>query len=885
MSLPRRRVRSLKPSLILFAIMMFASRAASAGSLTLAWDPSPEADIAGYLVFYGTASGAYTNSIDVGNVTAFAVAGLTVGQQYFLAVRAYNVSGLQSALSAEASAIVPSGIVPAVVARVTVSPTTATVNSGASTTLTAQAFDASNVALSGVAFAWTSSNTSVASLSAPSGQVVSATGSSAGSSVVTVSAGGLSATSTITVNAVVARVTVSPATATLKAGETTNLTAQAFDSSNNPLPSVALTWSTANSAVASISTTTGATNTITGVGVGTTTVRVTDSSGTLSATSAITVNPQPTVSRVAITPATASLVPAQRQQFVAIAFDSTNTAIAGVPFTWTTTSSTIAPLSVTSGSTVTVTPQTAGSATLTATATTNGTVARATITVTPQTTTRVIVTPPTTVGLGWRQTLAAQAVDSNGNAVPSASFTWTTSNAAVARLVSTSGGSIAIVGYGLGTAVVTATEAGGLTATTTITVTAGDTLVWDTFTGATGSSLTAHAPDSNMTGSAWSTSGSAQPTLQSGLARVTTIGSASSVVAATMSAGTPDVRVATDWRAQSTTAWGGVIVRWTDASNFIFAGYRNSSEVAVFRVQSGTWTRLVGAPVTVTSGTTHQLEAVTAGALIQVYWDGGLLLQTSDAFNQSVASHGLAWSNGVDTASGYDTFRLTGSLAPPSPTPPPAPPPPDPGPPPPAPDPTPAPDPLEPNTPSRLTAVVDGAAVVLRWAAPTVLPTASYVIEAGSVSGSSDQASFDTGNPSVTYVASAVPPATYYVRVRAHGADGQIGAASNEVIARVGASALVCSATAGTPGLLTATVVGSTVRLDWQGSSDASSYVVEAGSAPGASNLANIDTQSPATSFIANGVGAGTYFVRVRSRGGCGVASAATNELAITVDQ
>ena len=58
----------------------------------------------------------------------------------------------------------------------------------------------------------------------------------------------------------------------------------------------------------------------------------------------------------AVTPTTASLQTGQTQQFVALAFDVSNVAIAGTAFTWTTTSATIAPLNTTSGATVNAYP-------------------------------------------------------------------------------------------------------------------------------------------------------------------------------------------------------------------------------------------------------------------------------------------------------------------------------------------------------------------------------------------------------------------------------------------------------------------------------------------------------------------------------------------------
>ena len=59
-------------------------------------------------------------------------------------------------------------------------------------------------------------------------------------------------------------------------------------------------------------------------------------------------------------------------------------------------------------------------------------------------------------------------------------------------------------------------------------------------------------------------------------------------------------------------------------------------------------------------------------------------------------------------------------------------------------------------------------------------------------------------------------------------------------------------------------------------------YVIEAGSTPGVANLANFNTGSTATSFSAAGVGAGTYFVRVRAANAGGV-SAPSNEALLIV--
>jgi hypothetical protein len=89
-------------------LLILSAGSAQAGSVTLAWDPNSESDLAGYILLYGTAPGVYTNHIDVGNQTSWTVAGLTDGQHYYFAVKAYNQIGSQSAPSTEVDTIVTS---------------------------------------------------------------------------------------------------------------------------------------------------------------------------------------------------------------------------------------------------------------------------------------------------------------------------------------------------------------------------------------------------------------------------------------------------------------------------------------------------------------------------------------------------------------------------------------------------------------------------------------------------------------------------------------------------------------------------------------------------------------------------------------------------------
>ncbi|MEN8263512.1 MAG: fibronectin type III domain-containing protein [Nitrospirota bacterium] len=77
-------------------------------SITLSWDESDSntdgslsSDLAGYIVYYGTSSNNYTESINVGNNTSVVISSFRIGETYYIAVTAYNRSGNQSDYSDE----------------------------------------------------------------------------------------------------------------------------------------------------------------------------------------------------------------------------------------------------------------------------------------------------------------------------------------------------------------------------------------------------------------------------------------------------------------------------------------------------------------------------------------------------------------------------------------------------------------------------------------------------------------------------------------------------------------------------------------------------------------------------------------------------------------
>lgn len=99
--------RSLITLALLFALLIPTQAAISLvpnnppGSVRLAWDPSPDSDIATYIIYYGTESGVYTQKYDAGLVLDCKIGELARGVRYYFAATCINSNGLESAFSNE----------------------------------------------------------------------------------------------------------------------------------------------------------------------------------------------------------------------------------------------------------------------------------------------------------------------------------------------------------------------------------------------------------------------------------------------------------------------------------------------------------------------------------------------------------------------------------------------------------------------------------------------------------------------------------------------------------------------------------------------------------------------------------------------------------------
>ena len=101
---------------LLFAflgILFSSAQFGNAADVSLQWDASPSPEVAGYRIYFGVASGTYTNAVSVGTVTTATISGLVTGTKYYFAATAFDAAGDESEFSNEASHTVGSSTRPA----------------------------------------------------------------------------------------------------------------------------------------------------------------------------------------------------------------------------------------------------------------------------------------------------------------------------------------------------------------------------------------------------------------------------------------------------------------------------------------------------------------------------------------------------------------------------------------------------------------------------------------------------------------------------------------------------------------------------------------------------------------------------------------------------
>lgn len=340
---------------------------------------------------------------------------------------------------------------PVPIASIVLAPATATVIVGQALQLTATPRDSAGNALMGRAIAWTSSDPSIASVSS-TGLV---TALARGAATITASSEGVNATARLTVALVpVDTITVSPATSTLAAGRSVQLTARAVDSAGNLLVGRDVEWRTDQPSIATVD----ADGVVTGIAAGRATITATIDGKSGSAV--VTVTPVP-VASLSITPGSGALTVGQSLQLTAVARDADNNVLPGRVITWISGAPSVA--TVTQGGLVTAVGT--GSALIFAAA--EGISASISITVTSVGVASVRLTPsPATVQQGRTLQLTAEALDAAGRVLTGRSVIWNSAAPTIASVSSTG----VVTGIAVGTANVTATI-DGVVGTVAVTVT------------------------------------------------------------------------------------------------------------------------------------------------------------------------------------------------------------------------------------------------------------------------------------------------------------------------------------------------------------------------------------------------------------------------------
>ena len=349
---------------------------------------------------------------------------------------------------------------------VTVALTTSKSTVGQTLSAVATLRDESGLSVTGQPITWSLSNPAVASITG-TGNNAQITTLAAGATVVTATSAGLSGGAALTVDPAasvpVASTSVELAASSLNPGQTTQATATTRDASNAVLTGRAVSWSSSNSAVATVS----GSGLISAIAVGTAQITATSEgrsgSATLTVTSGPPAPPAP-VASVAVALSSASITVGQTTNATATLRDASGNTLSGRAISWSSSNAGIASVN----SSGVVTAVSAGSANVVATS--EGQTGSAALTVTappPAPVASVTVSPASpSVQVGLTVQLSAVTRDANGNILTGRAVTWSSGNTAIATV----SGSGLVTTLVVGNANITATS-GVASGTASLTVT------------------------------------------------------------------------------------------------------------------------------------------------------------------------------------------------------------------------------------------------------------------------------------------------------------------------------------------------------------------------------------------------------------------------------
>lgn len=384
-----------------------------------------------------------------------------------IAVGSATITAAQDGVSGTTSLTVTA----ATLVSIGVTPATPTIAKGTTVQLLATGVysDGSMHDLTG-SVSWSSSNSSVASVSTANGSGGLATGNAVGTAAITASFGSITGTANLTVTAAtLVSIGVTSTSNSVAAGLTTQFTATGIytDNSHQNI-TTAVNWASSDPSKATISNAIGYDGLATGVSPGT--VTITASLNGISGTANLTVNPG-TLLSIDVSAATASVATGLTDQFTATGhFTGGTTQNITDLVTWTSSDTARAVISNSAGSNGLATSTAAGTTTITAAY--QGVSGSTTLTVTAATLLSLAVTPPTpSIALGTTVQFTATGTYSDTTTQNLTTLvTWGPTTGTTATVSNAAGSNGLATAVGTGTVSVTATYQ-GVTGSASLTVT------------------------------------------------------------------------------------------------------------------------------------------------------------------------------------------------------------------------------------------------------------------------------------------------------------------------------------------------------------------------------------------------------------------------------
>ena len=304
--------------------------------------------------------------------------------------------------------------------------------------------------------AWTSSDSTVASISNAAASHGLATGLSPGTAAITAASGTVSGSTNLTVTpAALVSIALIPANPSIANGTQQQFAATGTytDASTHDVTAM-VTWGSSDNTVAAISNASGSNGLATSISQGS--AAITASLGTIAGSTGLTVTPAALVS-IAVIPANSSIANGMSQQFAATGtYTDKSTQPLTATVSWSSSDTTVAAISNASGSNGLASSVGQGPATITATL---GTVSGSTgLTVTAATLVSIAITPisPSIADRTSQQFTATGTYTDNSTQNLTAAVTWTSSDPTIASVSNAAGSNGLATAAGIGTTSISA---------------------------------------------------------------------------------------------------------------------------------------------------------------------------------------------------------------------------------------------------------------------------------------------------------------------------------------------------------------------------------------------------------------------------------------------